>query len=226
MFKRSFIVALLAFGLMLGTAQAGLLSIVPGSAQGSYTTPPDGGGTVGNQIIPNMMGWLGADLLLTGTAGTTYRITYQFVGNESAWNNTFTAGAGSFTSNVTLPGTSFSNDVLATSGSQLLSFSFGSMLPATVTNGTNPDNIAGGGANGNANFFVSFNPRTGTQVANLATGGFAYVALDDGGANRDDNHDDLVVLVSAQAVPDGGTTMMLLGGALLGLGALRRKFRG
>jgi VPDSG-CTERM motif len=28
------------------------------------------------------------------------------------------------------------------------------------------------------------------------------------------------------AVPDGGTTLMLLGGALVGLGALRRKFRG
>jgi hypothetical protein len=27
-------------------------------------------------------------------------------------------------------------------------------------------------------------------------------------------------------VPDGGTTLMLLGGALVGLGALRRKFRG
>jgi hypothetical protein len=225
MFRRTFVVALLALGLMLGTAQAGLLSIVPGSAQGAYTTPADLGGSAGNQIVPNMVGWLGADLLLTGTAGTTYRITYQFVGNESGWNNTFTAGAGSFTSNVTAPGTSFVNDVSATSGSQLLLFSFGSMLPATVINGSNPDNVTGPVPNGNANFFVSFNPRGGTQIAGLDTGEFAYVALDDGGANQDDNHDDLVVRVDVQAVPDGGTTMMLLGGALLGLGALRRRFR-
>jgi hypothetical protein len=32
--------------------------------------------------------------------------------------------------------------------------------------------------------------------------------------------------VTATAVPDGGATLMLLGGALVGLGALRRKFRG
>jgi len=31
--------------------------------------------------------------------------------------------------------------------------------------------------------------------------------------------------VTATAVPDGGATLMLLGGALVGLGALRRKFR-
>ena len=32
--------------------------------------------------------------------------------------------------------------------------------------------------------------------------------------------------VTATAVPDGGATLMLLGGAMVGLGALRRKFRG
>jgi hypothetical protein len=31
--------------------------------------------------------------------------------------------------------------------------------------------------------------------------------------------------LSQSTVPDGGATLMLLGGALLGLGTLRRKFR-
>ena len=35
----------------------------------------------------------------------------------------------------------------------------------------------------------------------------------------------LSIDVTRGTVPDGGTTLMLLGGALVGLGALRRKFR-
>jgi hypothetical protein len=37
---------------------------------------------------------------------------------------------------------------------------------------------------------------------------------------------DLPEVLQVETVPDGGTTVMLLGGALMGLGFLRRKFRG
>lgn len=40
-----------------------------------------------------------------------------------------------------------------------------------------------------------------------------------------DGPDRLFVIPQASAVPDGCVTLMLLGGALVGLGALRRKFR-
>jgi hypothetical protein len=38
-------------------------------------------------------------------------------------------------------------------------------------------------------------------------------------------NNDVTFGVNTSSVPDGGTTLVLLGGALTGLGALRRKFR-
>ena len=43
-------------------------------------------------------------------------------------------------------------------------------------------------------------------------------------ANYDDNGLSHITLFNRVSVPDGGMTLMLLGGALVGLGALRRKF--
>jgi hypothetical protein len=203
------------------TAQAGLLTLST-NPQGPYTTPANGGGTAGNQIIPLTAGYLGADLWLTGVVGDTYLITYEFIGNESGYNNTFTGTSGLFTSNTTAVGTTFTNLVTATVNPQVLVFSFTSPI-GTVNNGTNPDNVAGPtGTNGNPNFFISFN-RIGGTTGGLVTGDWAYVAFDDGGALQDDNHDDLVVRVSAQRVPDPGSSLLLLGLGLVGLRMWKRR---
>ena len=209
-------VVLVAFA---STAQAGLLTLST-TYQTAYTTPANGGGTVGNQIIPSTAGFLGADLWLTGAIGDTYLITYQFIGNESGYNNTFTGTSGLFTSNVTAPLTTFTNLVTATANPQVLVFSFTSPL-GTVNNGANSDNVAGPAGNGNPNFFISFNAIGGS--ASLITGDWAYVAFDDGGAQQDDNHDDLVVKVSAQRVPDPGSSLLLLGLGLVGLRMWKRR---
>lgn len=59
-----------------------------------------------------------------------------------------------------------------------------------------------------------------TFTTNPASQGFDRITLrSDGVAFETDNH-------SYQAVPDGGMTLMLLGGALVGLESLRRRFRG
>ena len=86
------------------------------------------------------------------------------------------------------------------------------------------------------NFFATL--ASGPLFSNLDTningvtpgsGTTLWVALDDGGAGPDDNHDDMVVRLSILGpgtfqVPDGGATLTLLGCALMGLGALRRRF--
>jgi len=59
-----------------------------------------------------------------------------------------------------------------------------------------------------------------------ATGGFPYnLNVVDTTGNYTHNNEGIGVNFTAENVPDGGMTMMLLGGALVGLETLRRRFR-
>ena len=88
-----------------------------------------------------------------------------------------------------------------------------------------------------SNFFISeMKTATGlddVQAQSASNGLYGVYALNLWAAGQTGNYDarrqDMLVKVvqpNFEQTPDGGTTLMLLGGALMGLGALRRKFRG
>ena len=205
---------LVAFG--AGQAAAGPLTISPTTTM--LATPTNNnifnGGTYGQQF-----GYLGANLQLTGAAGT-WLITYTYLGYEAGYTNFFGDLSDQFRFNNKLSplAATFTQTVVSAGSPINLDFRFtaNGSSGLQVTNGVNNFWPEVG-----PNFFLAI---VGSPYA--TSGASAYVALDDQFfAGDDDNHDDLVVRVDARQVPDGGATLSLLGCALIGIGALRRRLR-
>ena len=222
-----------------------LMAFGVSQAQAAYvgTTPNT------NNVLGNVEGWFGANLFLIAGGNTT--VTVEFLGKEAGFINRFflngvethtTADYGNTSQFPSPPnpgvvtGVDAQNFVIAPG---LINFMFtsnlgtGNLNQDSVTNGTN---VVPGGGLGALNYFITLGPApantfTGDRLLNGVTPGsgqVAIIALDDTGAGPDDNHDDMVIRLSITngsfGVPDGGATLMLLGGALLGIGALRRRF--
>ena len=225
--KRIVLAAAVVLSLTASAAQAGPLF---------YTTP-----TPGNNVIPKVEGWLGANLYLVAGAATTIQV--DFLGKEAGWTNRFflndtlvvsSSSYGDANGATITPITSFS----VSPG--LISFKFttnqgtGNLNAGVVTNGSNvlPDEYK---TLTTPNFFVSlgngagFLGDTALDGVTATSGQVAVIAFDDAGAGSDDNHDDLVIRLTVTngsfSTPDGGATFALLGSALMGLGILRRKFQ-
>lgn len=207
---------------------------------GPYTTPTS------NNVLGQVNGYLGANLFLVGGPADIY---IEFLGKEAGATNTFTfngdllksTGAGGQVGplNTALnPPEHLGTYNGVASG--LLSFSFATnypVVPSSVSNGSNVLPHPSDATLTKPNFFVSLGPAGtgwngfwGAGVANPTAGTSAILAFDDSGAGSDDNHDDLVIRLTIVggpgtfATPDGGATVALLGGALLALGAARRRF--
>lgn len=138
----------------------------------------------------------------------TLFLSFEFLGKEAGWTNTFTSEGNTITTN----GGSFSYDKAYTLG-ELIQFTFktggAAVLPNTVANG----------GNNNGDHFVSFAIALDTEFK-----GVMYDAIlffdDTGGFDDDDNHDDLVIGIKAH-VPESSTFVLMLMG-LAGLFAARR----
>jgi hypothetical protein len=216
---------------LVGAVVLGLvLSAAPSQAAMIGDTPAS------NNVLGEAEGWFGANLwLIAGPGGAN--ITVDFIGTEAGFSNQFVLNGVS--GSVVVDGDDYADSppningvdgvpvgtVLVASG--LINFHFVVNGAVGPVNGFNPLNAI----SESPNFFVTLGGPLDTNTADNVTpssGQQAWIALDDAGAGPDDNHDDLVVRLRITGgsfqVPDGGATLTLLGCALMGLGALRRRF--
>lgn len=197
---------------MATIASAASLSIVGGTASSIPSVVDTNDVLTGLGIAQPLGGFFASQISATGF-GASDKVLVEVMGYEAGFNNTFTAGTGSYTSaggklianNVSSPLASWTTTDIA---GGLLSFLFETTGNINVLGKT----VANGDANLNtalyANFFAT------------AIGGSIWLFFDDGGGNDDDdNHDDLVIRISAVPLPAGG--LLLLTG--LGALALRRR---
>lgn len=180
-------------------AQAGLMYI-----DGGVNQPVPNNNYFKNVLNPQTYN-IGGNL--KANQADTMFLSFEFLGKEAGWKNTFTSEGDT----ITTSGGSFSYAKAYTLG-ELIQFTFktgGAVVPNTVANGNN----------NNGDHLVSFAIALDTEFD-----GVMYDAIlffdDTGGYNDDDNHDDLVIGVKAH-VPESSTFVLMLMG-LAGLFAARR----
>ena len=154
---------------------------------------------------------LGATLVLASNS----TIFFEFLGSESGYSDTFTAGSVTFTETSSFqnqfgaPISLGSANFLAGSLAGLLNFTSSLGAPATV---------------GQDGFGIFLSP---TQVSGQSFSTF-YLGYDDQVTNQDDNHDDFIVRARVvAAVPEPTSwAMMLIGFAGVGYSMRRRRRSG
>jgi hypothetical protein len=169
----------------------------------------------GNNDFQGQLAGLGLTLYTTTGASITLTedslLTFELLGSESGFDDTFDAGSVSFTemSGFTPWGT-----VLL--GADM--FSAGDL--AGLLNFSNSGNAVGATV-GDDGFGIFLGAN---DVSGLLTNVF-YLGYDDEISNVDDNHDDMIIRVTVSpAIPEPGTwAMMLLGFGAVGYAMRRRR---
>ena len=185
----------------------------------SYTGTPVAIPTPQNDFASQLAG-LGVTRYVT--AGTSFmlsgpaQLSFEFLGSESGYSDTFTAGSANYTENSNIEN-HFGSPILL--GFQ--NYASGGMISGLnfTTSG-----VGSGGANagiGAPGFGLFLGPN---QVSGASGITDFYLGYDDQVTNSDDNHDDFIVHVRVGApVPEPATwAMMLVGFGAVGYGMRRR----
>ena len=215
MFRRTLIVALLALGLMLGTAQAGILT-------GTFTIDIyqgyGGGLTTSSGVQADLSNPLIAPTYFKDQVTYTGAINFYLPSGGTNTVGAFLAsGGGGLTG---LSSTTSALEISAGGFANTTVFSITAFTGTGLAGTMHHDDGIGLYQNGSP-VVLSVGPTVDIPTLfTLPAGNFQliYVAAND-------LPEVLSIDVTRGTVPDGGTTLMLLGGALVGLGALRRKFR-
>jgi PEP-CTERM motif len=171
---------------------------------------------------------LGADLVADGPL----KITFEYFGSESSYQDTFTAGAATYTETVNGVDNKWATPVLI--GTTTFVVGAGTSLAGLINFTTS--GIGSGGQNATVGqdgfgIFLKGNTMTGaltqTSGQSFTTFWFGYDDQRDignGGAS-DDNHDDFIVRATVSPIPEPATWAMMVGGVGIAGMAMRRRRR-
>lgn len=182
-------------------------------------TVPNSGNNFNTQLTA-----LGFNAIVQGslTADIAGTIDFFFHGQESGWNNSFTAknqddsvaATVSESSSLTpwIPGGTYIGTLVVAAG-DVLKLSFDSNNGAEHAVGTPEFGIFAKGTGTGAGFSLT---------TLLGTDGRLYFGHDDNGAGPDDNHDDIVISAKFTPVPEA-TSLLAWGAMLLSVGLVARR---
>lgn len=202
-----------ALKLLVGLSALALPAAGQATVQINFTTTAP---VPGSNDFQSQLSGLGLTRFTTNLAtlilSSNSIITFEFLGSESGFNDTFTAGPVTYSEFTTLTN-NFASPIALGSAN----FSAGSLLNLLnfTSSGGAPATVGQDGFG----IFLGANQTSGQSFSTF------YLGYDDQITNQDDNHDDMIIRATVRdAVPEPATwAMMLLGFAGIGMAFRRRQ---
>lgn len=200
-------------GLLAGLSTIALPSAVGAQVQINYSTAipvPSSNDFQGSLSTLGLTRYTAQGATMVLASNST--IFFEFLGSESGFSDTFTAGPVTYTEN-----SSFENHFgvpIALGSANFLAGSLAGLMTFTSSGGV----TATVGHDG-FGIFLGLNQVSGQSFSTF------YLGYDDQVTNQDDNHDDFIVRATVRpAVPEPATwAMMLVGFGAMGVSLRRRR---